>query len=407
MRHPRGASPALLAAALLLASGAARVHAQSQAQGSPPPASSSGSARLTTTLDAGAASVAYDGFLASGAYTLSPAGRLDLARGSIGARGAATRFPSGNTSWQGILDGSWLVPFAGGLTGELAASGSSTLYDGPDPGPSARNEAGSLLGAARVHLATGRGGGWLGVTAGASTDGLQRRGLVQGEAALWRQLRAATLALAVRPASAEDLRFADVELAGRWWWKARLELGGTVGGRAGDQPGGARTWQELAATWWVGRHLALVAAGGRYPADVLNGVPGARYVAASVRVASRQPARLEEAARPGTAARTTPLALLRALPAGDLELRRLASGETLLRLRAPEAATLELMGDFTDWAPVPMTRAADGMWEARFALAPGTYRFNVRRDGGAWEVPIGVTALPDDLGGTAGIFVAG
>lgn len=394
MRHHRSAAPALLAAALLLASGAARVHAQ-------------GGARLTATLDAGAAEVTFDEYLRTSAITLSPSGRLDLARGSVTARGAVSQFPSGNRSWQGVLAGSWLLPVRQGITGELGASGSSTYYDGVDPASLAGDEAGSLLGEGRLHFTGSRRGAWLGYTGGVSADGLQRRTLAIGELAVWGQVGQATFTAAVRPTRAAEFRLVDAELSARWWWKARLELSGRAGARAGDAPGGARTWQEVGAAWWLGTRVALVGGGGRYPADLLNGVPGARFVAASVRIASRPPPRLEAAARPNSAGRAAPLALLRALPAGDLQLRLLADGRTLLRLRAPEAARVELMGDFTDWEPVPLTRAEDGMWEGRFPLAPGTYRFNVRRDGGAWEVPIGVTALPDDLGGTAGIFVVG
>jgi hypothetical protein len=38
------------------------------------------------------------------------------------------------------------------------------------------------------------------------------------------------------------------------------------------------------------------------------------------------------------------------------------------------------------------------------ALAPGTYRFNIRVDGGAWVVPVGVTRLADEFGGTVGLL---
>jgi hypothetical protein len=63
------------------------------------------------------------------------------------------------------------------------------------------------------------------------------------------------------------------------------------------------------------------------------------------------------------------------------------------------------MADFTDWQPVPLRAAGDDLWELSVALAPGSYRFNVRTDGGAWVVPPGVTALADDFGGIVALLV--
>jgi hypothetical protein len=364
---------------------------------------------MTVTLDAGAASVAYDEYLRSDALTLTPAGRLDFARGTITARGALSQFRGGNRSWQGALAGAWLAPLGRAVTAELGGSSSATYYDGATTGTAGGDQAGSLLGEARLHVATSRGGGWVGTTAGLASDGFERRRLVQGEFAAWRQLATTTMTAALRPVLVGDAAFVDAEVAARWWWRSRLELTGTIGSRAGDIVGGASTWQELGAAWWLRPALALVSGIGRYPADVLNGVPGARYAAVSLRVASRPPPRLEAALRPARAARAgaAPLALLRALPAGDLVVRMTLDGAVLVRLRAPEAGAVAIMGDFTDWEPLPLARAPDGMWERAFVLAPGTYRFNVRRDDGAWEVPTGVTALPDDLGGEAGLLIIG
>jgi hypothetical protein len=407
----RSAALALLAAAPLLASGAARAHAQvAHAQDSSHAAAAPAVApRLTVTLDAGAASVTYDEFLRSSVYTLAPAGRLDFARGSITARGAASRFQSGNQSWQGALAGAWLVPLASAFSLELGALGTSTYYDGTPEEALGGDRAGSLLGQLRVH-ATGRvAGAWAGATRGLATDGFEREAFWQLEAAGWRRIGDLTLTAALRPAHIGDATFTDGEVTGHWWWRTRLELSATGGVRGGDTGGGARAWGELATSWWLGPRVAIVAGGGRFPTDLLNGVPGARYATLALRLATRPPPRLEEASRPSRAARpgSAPLALLRSLPAGDMVVRTTADGQVLVRLRAPEAATMEIMGDFTEWEPVSMSRAPDGMWERRFPLAPGTYRFNVRRDGGAWEVPTGVPALPDDLGGEAGLLVVG
>ena len=390
MRRPRSAAPALLVAASLLWGGVARAHAQ---------------AVLTGTVDAGAASVQYDEYLRSSAISVSPVGRLDLPRGSVVARGAWSRYQSGNHSLQGTLAGNLLVPFGGRFQMELGALGSSTYYGAAaDYYEDGGERAGSLLGELRLHVNGDARGAWAGVTGGAVTDGFDRRTYWEGEFAAWRRVRSVTLAAQARPTWASGQRFTDAEFTARWWIRD-VELSGTAGTRAGDVPSGARTWTELGAVAWVLPRLAVVAGVGRYPADVAQGVPGARYATLALRVATRPPPRLEAAARP-MAAHAPSLALLRLLPpAGAFSWRLLADGRVLLRVRAPEAAQVELMGDFTNWEPVALARAADGAWERAFALVPGTYRFNVRRDGGAWEVPAGVSALEDDFGGEAGLLI--
>lgn len=390
MRRPRSAAPALLVAASLLWGGVARAHAQ---------------ARLTGTVDAGAASVQYDEYLRTQAVTVSPAGRLDLPRGSVVARGAWSRYESGNSSFQGLLAGNLLVPVGARLQAELGALGSSTYYGAAaDYYADGGERAGSLLGELRLHLSGDARGAWAGLTGGAVTDGFDRRTYWQGELAAWRRVRSVTVSAQARPTWASGQRFTDAEVTARWWIRD-VELSGNAGTRAGDVAMGARSWLELGAVAWMLPRLAIVAAGGRYPADVAQGVPGARYATLALRIATHPPPRIEATARP-TTTRAPSLALLRLLPpAGAFTSRLLADGRVLLRVRAPEAAQVELMGDFTNWEPVALARAEDGAWERAFALAPGTYRFNVRRDGGAWEVPPGVSALDDDFGGRVGLFI--
>jgi hypothetical protein len=87
--------------------------------------------------------------------------------------------------------------------------------------------------------------------------------------------------------------------------------------------------------------------------------------------------------------------------AGDVN----ADGSRTLTIGLPAAQTVELMGDFTDWRPVPMTRALNGTWVARVALSPGSHRVNVRMDAGPWRTPPGLPVAPDDFGGLVGLLV--
>jgi 1,4-alpha-glucan branching enzyme len=76
-----------------------------------------------------------------------------------------------------------------------------------------------------------------------------------------------------------------------------------------------------------------------------------------------------------------------------------------LTVVAPNARRVEISGDFTNWKPVALRRAADGRWTATLDLAVGTHRMNARVDGGGWIVPPGLTTMSDDFAGEVGLLV--
>jgi 1,4-alpha-glucan branching enzyme len=75
-----------------------------------------------------------------------------------------------------------------------------------------------------------------------------------------------------------------------------------------------------------------------------------------------------------------------------------------LAILAPGAALVEVAADFSNWEPVRLSQADSGVWTADLPLTRGTYRFNIRIDGGEWIVPAGVTRLSDEFGGTVGLL---
>lgn len=81
------------------------------------------------------------------------------------------------------------------------------------------------------------------------------------------------------------------------------------------------------------------------------------------------------------------------------------SGRWTFRLRAPAAAKVELMGDFTHWEPIALARDAGGRWSATIAVPPGVHHLNVRVDGGAWGVPPGLPVLRDEFSGVVAVLI--
>jgi hypothetical protein len=80
------------------------------------------------------------------------------------------------------------------------------------------------------------------------------------------------------------------------------------------------------------------------------------------------------------------------------------SAHRVLRVRAPGATHVEVMGDFTDWEPVELT-LSDGVFSGSFALTSGSHRMAVRLDGGAWSPAANTPAVDDDFGGKVGLLV--
>jgi hypothetical protein len=79
----------------------------------------------------------------------------------------------------------------------------------------------------------------------------------------------------------------------------------------------------------------------------------------------------------------------------------------MLRVRAPEAHAVALVGDFNGWEPAaaPMRRAGDGWWEATVTLAAGTWSYAFLVDG-EWTLPPDAAVTEDDgFGGRNAVLV--
>lgn len=63
-----------------------------------------------------------------------------------------------------------------------------------------------------------------------------------------------------------------------------------------------------------------------------------------------------------------------------------ADGTVTFRVYLPHAATVELLGDFTDWREnrVKMAREGPGWWSVTAEVPPGEHLFSYLVDGSIW-----------------------
>jgi hypothetical protein len=359
---------------------------------------------VDVTLDAGVTTAAYDQYSRSAAFVVAPSVAAAGRRGSVEARSAVSLFEGGSQSVQLGASGRYGSAPRGSLSLELLADAGVTAYNRTTPIGFGRAD---LLARVRtggvLHLV-------LGPTIGFVRNAPGARPLLGFTAGVWGGDGTASYGCRVSPAQVGPLAYADTELWGGYR-RGPMELDGTAGVRAGDLGLGARAWVNAGAAVWVARDVALVVGAGAYPADILQGVPGGRYGTLAVRLRSG-PARARAAAAADATA-----ALARAVArrgAGErVEAERgeprafttePARGGRRLRLRAPGADRVEVMGDFTRWEPVPLARDARDRWSVVLPIPSGAHRFNVRVNGGPWTVPAGVATVEDDFGGTVGVL---
>jgi len=188
-------------------------------------------------------------------------------------------------------------------------------------------------------------------------------------------------------------RWAETE-AGLSWEGRRLSAAIAIGSRLASRGVPSGSWGSATLAMRLSSPLSLVvgagtASGGRFALDGEH-----RFVTLGFRVRP-QFAPSTPDAHPASAAATI----------SGLSVGSLGGNRYELTVVAPRARRVEITGDFTNWKPLALTRAADGGWTATLDLAVGTHRVNARVDGGSWIVPPGLTTMSDDFAGEVGLLV--
>jgi len=193
-------------------------------------------------------------------------------------------------------------------------------------------------------------------------------------------------------------RFSDLEGALHWEVGA-LEVTAQTGYRFGDSydvTPDSKRWSAATATVWLNERIAIVGGGGRQPALPLRGLPARSYGMAG----------LELAYWPISKG-SVPVALPRATLVKSFEMHPLATGMHKLIIRVGGVETVDVMGDFSDWSPLTLTRRGRDTWELSIPLSAGMHEINVRVDGGPWMAPPGVPTMRDNFNGDVGMIVVG
>lgn len=355
-------------------------------------------AQTIGTLDLGASWVDYEGFLGSGAASLSPTIRYEAPNLSLGASGNWVVFESGNSIFQALAAGAWRSRLTNELSAELSGSGGVSKYQD-------YAAYGHILAHARLHLNVSQSGAWFGLASGQSFDGRDASVPYQVDLGAWTARRGFSLATVVTRTWIDDTT-AYLDAIGVMRFRdPSVEIIGTLGFRTWSTGGGEGSYGDIQIQVPISGALSGLVSGGRYPSDPVHGVIAANYVNAGIRVnlnrrRSRSAGALSVTRYLGEI-ENEPLYLGEA----RLEVELTASDMSVLRVEARGAASVEISGDFTDWQPVSLVRGDGNTWELAWRVTPGVHRVNVRLNGGEWIVPKGLRPEQDEFGGAVGILV--
>lgn len=356
-------------------------------------------AQVRATVDVGGASIRYNDSVRVTATTVAPTIRVDGGPFSALAFGSFSTL-DGAWSSQGSLAASLLSPALGVGRLEAAGIGGGTLHqDG--------TRTGRYLAQVRLHAIAPTRGLWVGGGAGQGWNGAVWRRILEGDVTGWLRAYDVTLLGTIRPVAVagDSIRYTDASATVRRDG-VRLELAASAGFRSGVQSldETRRAWASGSAALWFAPQIALAADVGSYPADYAQGFRDGSYASVSLRFA---PGR-----RVWTRARAIPVTDAVAVrTAGSprsnarMEVIALDTGRYTVRIYAPLARGVEIMGDFTDWSATTLTPATNGWWTLVTRMTPGLRQMTVRIDGGQWTVPAGAHAEVDEYGAPVGVIV--
>ena len=373
---------------------------------------SSAAAQPVRTRDASFSAVRYENGKYASALTIDQALFLTRERSSTLADGVVSLFDDGRWSMQGELSGTrytrplhvpelvipfarnYYLPFFRAMRGEMSLNVTGSAQQGLMPTM-------QLLPQARLHFLDLQRGMWAGGGFGRTFDGERWNTTLLGDLGAWVRHGSTVVSATAHP---QQLQTGDLlsDLGGTLEHTfGSVSLASTFGLRVGEANRVDVGWTSVAATFSINRRLLATASVGNYPADLLQRLPGARFVSLSVRLPARSRFQRRDAAVSSIA---------QPVISGDGVILRVsvadsARGARVVRVRAPASERVEIMADFTEWEPVALVRTPEGVWEITLPIKAGPHRVNVRLDGGDWVVPTNAARVTDEFGGVVGLLL--
>jgi hypothetical protein len=393
---------------------------------------------LETRLEAGGAMLTHESSRALGALALTPSIRYATRRFAASASGSAWRLDNAWTLRNAGASLELYTPIVYGLRAEMLAGANRTTFD-----PTLQSD--QVDAGGRIHYLRQRLGVWLGSgvsrplrVAAASNVNVSSGGiwsrfgsttlkgtvtsffftrvvdtLSAGETSTATsvpicapssptsvpvEFSASSVAYSLNSASSACRRESRVtDFEGSVHWQHRLlevtVAGGQRFGDALDVASDSRQWASARTAIWLTSQIAAVAAGGREPAQPTRGLPARSFGSLGVMLAYWPIPR-------GTVPVETPASLVK-----SFELRPAGTALQRISARIGGVESVEIMGDFTDWAPIPLVRRGRDLWELLVPMSSGIHQINLRIDGGDWIAPPGVPAIRDGFNGEVGVLV--
>jgi len=345
-------------------------------------------------VEGGIASIKIDGYALATLANLASSLWGETGRFSGAGTANLARFETGSTSGYGELHGSYALSSDSRNISAIRADAGGGAY---------RGEASSRYGEASLTLgrssATGVAAGWVDAGVGrvdaASTRNTSHARIGGSIRSGWATIGADAGVLASGSAryseAAIHAQFAPFgnDASGI----ARVVIGGDGGIRSAAESNGRRAWAMGIATVRLVGPVSIVGYAGAQPADPTRGTLGAAFTSIGLRVAL------------GPSGVTRSLPVISAVSEGTSVSAVADDGRRMISVVLENARTVEIMGDFTSWLPVPMTRSATGKWQIRIPLDEGSHRLEVRVDSGSWVPAPGLPVAADEFGGSVGILV--
>lgn len=239
----------------------------------------------------------------------------------------------------------------------------------------------SVEGAARARTGSGFRGAALGLGGGTSVTGGHSGAVERALGDGWWVLGAERLGASLvwtrthppKPFAPNSVSYTD--LSGGWHHEAGALSVGLSGGLRFQSSSGpdADDWELVDASVWLAPHAAVVLSAGRTLTDFVRGTPRTTWVGASVRIS---PSPHLSLARRASRDRSLP----------RLTVTRITAERVDVEIVVPNATSVELMADFTNWQPITL-EGIGGVWRVGRAITSGLHRVSLRIDGGPWTAP--------------------